>query len=111
MADTAPSQADDVRRWIAEILLLGVPEEVIAAQLVRRGWKAETASAEVRRAVESPYLQGATLLQQRVAKRDWILSSIGRLAAIDASNVVDRADTLAAESFFRDYYAANRPVI
>jgi ribosomal protein L16 Arg81 hydroxylase len=112
MASTAfRGASDDIRRWIAEILLLGVPREAIVGELVRRGWQQATAEAEVRGAAESPYLQGAALLQQRIAKRDWILASIGRLAVMEGGADIDRTEALPAAKFFRDYYSAHRPVI
>jgi hypothetical protein len=104
----APAPSDDVRRWIAEILLLDVPAQAIVEQLGRQGWQQAAATEEVRRAVDSPYLQGAGLLRNRIAKRDWILASIGRLARVDH---IDRADRLSADDFFRSYYAGHRPVI
>jgi hypothetical protein len=112
MASSASGQAsDDVRRWIAEILLLGVPPEAIVAELARRGWQSGLAEAEVRLAAENPYFQGAELLKQRLAKRDWILASIGRLATLDGGVAVEHVDTLPADRFFRDHYAAHRPVV
>lgn len=102
---------DDTRRWIAEILLLGVPGDAIVSELRRNGCPPETAAAEVKRAADSPYLQGATVLRQRVAKRDWILASIGRLAGLDGPDVIPVVPGLAPEKFFSDYYCAHRPVV
>jgi hypothetical protein len=102
---------EDIRRWIAEILLLGVPADAIAAELQRQGFARETAEAEVKRALDSPYFQGAAVLRQRLAKREWILSCIGRLAKIEGLDAIDTVHALPAEEFFRDYYCAHRPVI
>jgi ribosomal protein L16 Arg81 hydroxylase len=103
--------SDETRRWIAEMLLFGIPPEALSGELQRNGWLPHVAAGEVRRALDSPYLQAAHVLQQRLAKREWILSSIGRLAAMEGLKEIDRADALPPERFFRDYYAAHRPVL
>lgn len=103
---------EDAQRWIAENLLLGASNEQIASRLVERGCPLHIALTEIRRASASPYLQGAEVLRQRLAKRDWILASYGRLAGIDGGlDTIARARDLPAETFFRDYYAAHRPVL
>ncbi len=103
---------DDAKRWIAENLLLGASSDEIASRLLRLGCPLSLALSEIRRASESPYLKGAEILQQRLAKRDWILASYGRLASLDGGlEAVPHVDRLSAADFFRDYYATNRPVL
>ena len=103
---------DDARRWIAENLLLGASNEDIAARLLQLGCPLPLALSEIRRASESPYLKGADVLRQRLAKRDWLLASYGRLASLDGLlGAVPTVRHLPAAAFFRDYYAAHRPVL
>jgi hypothetical protein len=103
---------DDAKRWIAENLLLGAPNDEIAKHLVQMGCPLSLALTEIRLASESPYLKGAEVLRQRLAKRDWLLASYGRLAALDNGlDAIPQIRDLAAEDFFRDYYALHRPVL
>lgn len=103
---------EEAQRWIAENLLLGASADQIASRLVQRGCPLPLALSEIKRASASPYLQGAEILRNRLAKRDWLLGSYGRLAAIEGGlDTVPRARHLPAQTFFRDYYATNRPVL
>ena len=103
---------DDAKRWIAENLLLGATSEDIAGRLLQLGCPLSLALTEIRLASESPYLKGAEVLRQRLAKRDWILASYGRLASLDGGlEEVPTVQNLPAAAFFRDYYAAHRPVL
>ncbi len=109
----APARLDDDwRRWIAENLLIGAATDEILGRLVERGCPPALARAEIARAAADPYLRGAAVLQQRLAKRDWVLTSLGRLLREDEGwREIPRRHALAAEDFFRDFYALNRPVV
>lgn len=103
---------DEWRRWIAENLLLGAPETTLREALQSGGCPPDLAQAEVARALASPYLRGGALLTARLAKRDWLLQSYGRLAAIDDGiAAVPRRRGIAPDDFFRDFYATHRPVL
>ncbi|MDQ3139231.1 MAG: cupin-like domain-containing protein, partial [Pseudomonadota bacterium] len=113
MATTGPVRiTEEAQRWIAENLLLGATPELIVGRLLQRGCPPALAKAEVDLAAASPYLQGVGVLKQRLAKRDWLLASYSKLARSDAgASTIPVIDTLPADDFFRDYYAAHRPVI
>ena len=112
-ARVQPLQLDaEWQRWIAENLLLGADVNAVLAALTERGCPADMAEAEVSAAVASPYLRGAAILQSRLQKRDWLLESYGRLAAIDgALPPVASRRAIQADDFFRDFYAMHRPVL
>lgn len=108
---TAPLD-DEWRRWVAENLLLGAPEDAVRSVLIARGCSADMAASEVAQALASPYLRGAALLQSRLAKRDWLLATYGRLAAIDGGlAVVPHQRGIDPAEFFRLYYAHHRPLL
>lgn len=107
-----PRLSEEWRRWIAENLLIGAVPEDLIARLGENGCPPLVAKAEIERAAASPYLQGAMLLKRRLDKRDWLLAAYAELAAGDpGSREIPRKAGLAPEDFYRDHYAAHRPVI
>jgi hypothetical protein len=109
----APARLDDQwRRWIAENFLLGTAPEAIAERLVRRGAPPALAAAEVEAAVNSPYLRGAEVLQNRLAKRDWLLWLEARHQAADPGlGAVPRLDSPSPDAFQRLCWGAGRPAL
>lgn len=84
----------------------------IRGALVLQGCPVALADAEIAEAQASPYLQGAGLAQARLEKRDWVLRSLSRLAAMEGGlPAIPRCRALPVERFFADHYAANRPVL
>jgi hypothetical protein len=109
---TVTRMNDDVRRWIAENLLLGAPAPALHAAMVNQGFVAEEAAQEINAAIASPYLQGSARLCNRLRKRDWTLSVYGQLNRMRASGAaVERRERLSRDEFFEQYYFQNRPVI
>lgn len=101
------------QRWLAENLLLGAPADGVQAELVAKGCPPAVAAAEIAAAQNSPYFRAAAVLQARLAKRDWLLGLVERHAALDtdATGEVTRRDGLAPETFLKDHYAPQRPVV
>jgi hypothetical protein len=104
--------APDKRGQIAEGLLEGESLDQIRERLIASGASPASADYELRRAEKDPLFQAAATLQRRIEKRDWALRIHGRLAAvrpeglsIPTVNKIDPAD------FFKNYYAANWPVV
>lgn len=103
---------DEWRRWIAENLLLGATPAFIIRHLVEKGCPFALAQQEIARAAASPYLRGAAVLQQRLAKREWLLACRSRLEALDGDGAEPpRHHCLPAERFFREHYVAHRPAL
>jgi hypothetical protein len=98
------------RRWIAENLLLGSLPQGIYEQMLRAGIPGEEAAHEVRQAMASPYLLGAQRLQNRLAKRDWVLENQRRLNRLREADI-PRRHKLSRQEFLDAYYTAGRPVI
>lgn len=110
-ADAPTVVVDDAwRTWIAENLMLGGRPEALAGILIQSGVSERDAIAEVEAALRSPYLRGATRLQNRVAKRDWVLGIQSRLNRL-APAEVPRRERLSGEAFLDEYYRRNQPVI
>jgi len=110
-AQPAPAIGDDWRSWIAENLILGGSPDELAGQLQRHlGISPALAAQEVQAAQQSPYLQGARRLRNRLQKRDWTLSIASQLDKLLPASLPRRAQ-LSSEDLLREYYAANRPVI
>lgn len=111
-SDEESGLPDAARRWIAERLLAGDEQRAIVQRLFELGTPPTVTKSEIERALANPYYKEAEVLRDRVAKRDWILSAQARLAAIDGDlDGVEVAERLDPDTFFRDYYAKQRPVL
>jgi hypothetical protein len=98
---------DDLRRNIAESLMLGVPREKVIQRLASSGIGGALASAEVERAEKSPYFLAADRLRARLAKRDWVLANQARMAPAEVP-VRHRLDPA---TFLAEHYETHRPVL
>jgi hypothetical protein len=99
------------RAWIVENLIAGVAEGELAAQLAKQMPKAR-AAREVAAIARSPLLPVCAGLARR-ARRLELVAALGRSHARGAPRPaeVERRTTPSAEEFFRDYWAAHRPVV
>jgi hypothetical protein len=103
---------DEWRRWIAENLMVGSPPEGIRDAMVATGISREEAMHEVELAQKSPYIQGSTLLLNRLKKRDWLLATYRKLNRLDPhASAIERRHRLSRAEFLEKYYSTNRPVI
>lgn len=102
---------DEWKRWTAENLLLGAAVEPVAERLAQLGAPAPLIAEEIQSATSSPYFQAGSAVAARLAKRDWVMDSLARLAAMALPPEVPRIDRPTADGFLRDHYAANRPAI
>lgn len=109
-ARPVPTVSDEWRRWIAENLMLGTAPEGLVAVLRQSGFTTAQAGEEVERALRSPYLHGAARLHNRLAKRDWLLEMRSQLRRI-APPPLRRRHQLDSDTFLREHYIANEPVI
>lgn len=114
----APVMNDVWRRWVAENLMLDVRPDEIVQTLAAQGFALEVAVREVQSAMSSPYLtgarQGVDVLQNRLAKRQWVLEiyrKLNRQQAGEHGAQIARCHRLSGEAFFEQYYFRNRPVI
>lgn len=96
----------DKRAIIAEALLDGAD---VRQRLIDAGLPPSSADYELRRLDKDPYAAALATAVRRLAKRDWALQIHARLAG--NTDAVPKVDRIQPEAFFRDYYAANQPVI
>ncbi len=108
-----PGRLDDEwRRWIAENILLGTAPELVARHLIQRGAPPPLAIAEVEACINSPYLRGAEVLQNRLAKRDWLLWLEARhMGADPAMAEVPRLAAPSPAEFLARCWGAGRPAL
>jgi hypothetical protein len=99
------------RAWIVENLLAGVAERELAAQLATQMSRTR-AAREVAAIARSPLLPVCAQLARR-ARRLELVAALGRSHARGAPDrtAVERRPTPSAGEFFRDYWAAHRPVV
>ncbi len=99
------------RAWIVENLLAGATERDLAAQLATQLPRAR-AAREVAAIARSPLLPVCAQLA-RQARRLELVAAIGRSHARGAPDrtAIEQRTTPPADEFFRDYWAAHRPVV
>ena len=103
---------DEWRRWIAENLLVGQSPESILEAMKSNSFAHDDSIREINLAMQSPYLTGATLLQNRLRKRDWQLAVYRKCNRMHPDSIaIDRRHRPSRNEFLRDYYSTNRPVI
>ena len=106
-----PAALDDSQRLdIAARLLAGEAPDAILAALARAGAPLPAVQAEIAAAASHPYLKAASLLQARLAKRDWLLESRARLERLGAQGI-QRRHALPADTFLEEHYATLTPVV
>lgn len=101
---------DTWRRWIAENLMLGNHPGTLAQILGQSGIAHSMATREIAAALSSPYLQGANRLNNRIAKRDWVLGIQGQLNQL-APLTMERKQRPSTEELLHAHYRTNVPVI
>lgn len=99
------------RAWIVENLIAGVAESELAARLSET-MPGPRAAREVRAVARSPLLETCRALARRVQRLE-LAHAIARSHARAAPQPgeVERRTTPDAKEFFRDYWAAHRPVV
>jgi Cupin-like domain len=100
----------DKRPLIAECLAAGDSDEALRLRLVAAGVSEASARYEIARLAKDPVAMALRGLAARHGKQGWYLANQARLAgeqpgALDLA-VVDGIDP---ETFYRDFYAINRP--
>jgi ribosomal protein L16 Arg81 hydroxylase len=92
--------------------MIGSCVEGIVAEMVAKGFSTEESTREIQAAVDSPYVKGAEWLQNRLAKREWLLSVYRKNSRLHPqSGEIPRRHRLSREEFLREYYVPNRPVV
>jgi len=99
------------KRWIAENVLLGGDPEGMTKILVSKGFDEEHSRLEVDAARGHPYVIASKAVVQQLRKREWVLHNSRMLReAVDCS-IAEIWNSIDNASFFRNYYAINRPLI
>jgi hypothetical protein len=99
------------RAWVVENLLAGVSERALVATLGKQITRAR-AAREVQAIAASPLLDVCARLAKR-AQRLELVAAVGRAHAAGEPDRtrVERRRTPSADEFFRNYWAAHRPVV
>jgi cupin-like protein len=101
----------DHRAWIVENLVAGVAQADLAKRLATQLPK-RRAAAEIAAIARSPLLPVCAQLV-RHARRLELVAALGRshMRAAASPTEIERRKTPPAATFFRDYWAAHRPVV
>jgi hypothetical protein len=66
--------------------MLGASRESILSQMVQGGLAPWESASELDMAFQSPYVQGAERLRNRLSKRDWLLGAYRKLNRLRESS-------------------------
>lgn len=105
------SATPDKRSLIAAGLAEGEDDTALLARLTAAGVSEAAARYEIGRLAKDPFAAALRSLAARHAKQGWYLANQARLA-LEQPGALDLAtvDAIEPERFYRDFYAANRPV-
>ncbi|MFO0611618.1 MAG: cupin-like domain-containing protein [Polyangiaceae bacterium] len=101
--------SDEFRKWIVDNALDGVAPPSLVSTLVQGGVPIDLAHREVSAIVGSPAL-GAAREKAAAVRRLELLCRLRRTHQAGSEDI-DRRPSIDAESFYRDYFAAGRPLI
>jgi ribosomal protein L16 Arg81 hydroxylase len=100
------------KRWIAENLLLNIPEQEIINIMVRNTIDEQVARRELLNTQNSPYFQAANHFTQLLHKRQSLAMIERELEKLNPNHLrIERREGLNKNEFFESYYTKNRPVI
>ena len=98
-------------RDVAQLLVMGVKPQAVALQLAHRA-DAQIVNAYVQKAMSDPFFQGAMNVGEAVKKRDWVMEVQRKAWASNTDALtVPRHHKLDPETFLKEYYANQRPVV
>lgn len=105
------SATPDKRSLIAAGLAEGEDDAALLARLTAAGISEAAARYEIGRLAKDPFAAALRSLAARHAKQGWYLANQARLA-LEQPGALELAtvDAIEPERFYRDFYAANRPV-
>ena len=104
--------SDDWRRWVAENLMLRVPDHDIVRVLADVGVDAGDAYKLLGELRSDPLYQAGDWMAQRLAKLHSLLDIHAELAGLRSGRgSVERRWRPNSEEFLRDFYARNEPVV
>jgi hypothetical protein len=71
-ATKSPARAvdDEIRRWLAENLLLDAAPDDLVRALAARGYSADEVALEIGRTLQDPYFRGGKALRERLGQRE-----------------------------------------
>jgi hypothetical protein len=101
-------------KWIFDNLLSGcTPKSMEKTIRLGSAPNKSVLIAEVYRVASDPYLQAAREMKHTLDKRNWLLDTCDKLAALDKrySSSVERRKTPSFEDFVREYYSKHLPVV
>ena len=104
--------SDELRRWIAENLLIDASPDDLATALLPHGISRRETLKEVELARFHPYFLAARRPLNRISKRDWLIATYRKLNRLRRrSPRIERRDRLSRDDFLKHYFSTGRPVV
>ena len=109
---TTRKMTAELRRWIVENLLLDAAPDDLATNLLPLGLSRRETLREVDLARFHPYFLATQRVLNRLAKRDWLLTTYRKLDRLRRRPYqIERPGHLSGTEFLQRYASAGRPVL
>ncbi len=109
---TTRKMTAELRRWIVENLLLDAAPDDLATNLLPLGLSRRETLREVDLARFHPYFLATQRVLNRLAKRDWLLTTYRKLDRLRRRPYqIERSGHLSSTEFLQKYASAGRPVL
>lgn len=101
------------RKWLASSLMKGSAPHDLQRTMRAQGLSHVAVAAELHLLQQHPYLQAGKDIYQTLGKRNWLLRTCDRLAALDQrySRQVEVRSAPSFDEFVREYYSKHLPVV
>jgi SAM-dependent methyltransferase len=104
---------DRWRKWLASNLMKGSAAGDLQRTMRDQGLSHVAIAAELLLVRDHPYLQAGKDISQALAKRNWLMRTCDRLAALDQryGKQIEVRPVPAFDEFIREYYSKHLPVV
>ncbi len=101
------------KQWIAANLMRDTQISTLQSTLQKQGFSDIDIYVELLTAEKHPYIMAAKDMNKTLKKRNWLLNTLDRMAALDTrySTHIERIKAPAFNVFIREYYSKHLPVV
>ncbi|MCA9788789.1 MAG: cupin-like domain-containing protein [Cyanobacteria bacterium HKST-UBA05] len=107
-----PTITPDWQEWMADCLMMQVAREDIEAFMVAQGFGQRQVQRHLLAMETHPFVLAGTKIARKMKRRDWLLDTYQRVMEQSGEfDEIEVRDTIDRQTFYKHYFAVNRPVI
>ncbi|MEX2964049.1 cupin-like domain-containing protein [Microbulbifer sp. TYP-18] len=101
------------RKWLASNIMKGASVEGLKKVLNQQGFSPLDIATEIQLITEHPYVEAGTEIFQTLNKRNWLLKTCDKLAALDTRyyTAIEKRTTPDFQCFINEYYSKHLPAV